>query len=43
MVLQTHLRGIFYLGRGAAEKLIGSGSSHGTRHTYLALTAYLGA
>ena len=43
MVFEPHLRGVFDLRRGAAEKLACRGGGHGTCHTDLALAADLGA
>ena len=43
VVFEPHLRGVFDLRRGAAEKLACRGGGHGTCHADLALAADLGA
>ena len=43
VVFQPHLGGIFYLRRGASEKLRGSSGGHGACHPYLTLAPYFGA
>ena len=43
MVLEAHLSGVLYLGRAASEEMAGCSRRHGASHSYLTLTANLGA